>query len=124
LEELLSTKLRALYQRKKGRDLFDLRYAITKLECKTEKILESWEKYMKEENHTISRREFEISLEAKMESAQFICDMDVLIREGIGYDVPEAMEIARKKLIELILNNAISSLLKNIEFCVNRSLKY
>jgi len=29
LEELLGTKLRALYQRRKGRDLFDLAVALT-----------------------------------------------------------------------------------------------
>ncbi|MCX6336121.1 MAG: nucleotidyl transferase AbiEii/AbiGii toxin family protein [Bacteroidetes bacterium] len=102
LEELLSTKLRALYQRKKGRDLFDLWYAITKLDCKPENIVESWGKYMKEENHSISRREFELNLEAKMESAQFIGDINMLIREGIGYNVPDAMEIVRRELIELI----------------------
>ena len=31
-EELLGTKLRALYQRKKGRDLFDLHYALENLD--------------------------------------------------------------------------------------------
>lgn len=34
LEELLGTKLRALYQRKKGRDLFDLQKALTSTEVK------------------------------------------------------------------------------------------
>ena len=105
LEELLSTKLRALYQRKKGRDLFDLWYAITKLDCQPKKIIESWSKYMKEENHTVSRREFELNLDAKMQSAQFTGDMDFLIREGIEYDVPKAMEIVRKEIIELIQNS-------------------
>jgi len=57
---------------------------------------------MKEENHSISRREFELNLEAKMESAQFIGDINMLIREGIGYNVLDAMEIVRRELIELI----------------------
>lgn len=102
LEELLSTKLRALYQRKKGRDLFDLWYAVTKLDCQPKKIVESWKKYMKEENHSVSRREFELNLDAKMQSTQFTADMHFLIREGIDYAVPVAMEIVRKKIIELI----------------------
>ena len=37
-----------------------------------------------------------------MESAQFIGDINMLIREGIGYNVPDAMEIVRRELIELI----------------------
>ena len=102
LEELLSTKLRALYQRKKGRDLFDLWYAVTKLDCQPKKIVESWKKYMKEENHSVSRREFELNLDAKMQSAQFTGDMHFLIREGIDYTVPAAMELVRKEIIELI----------------------
>lgn len=102
IEELLSTKLRALYQRKKGRDLFDLWYAMTKLDCQPQKIVDGWKMYMKEENNSVSRREFELNLDAKMQSAQFTGDMDFLIRQGIDYNVPVAMEIVREKIIELI----------------------
>jgi len=38
-EEMLGTKLRALYQRKKGRDLFDLYHALTNLEMDTGQIV-------------------------------------------------------------------------------------
>ncbi len=47
LEELLATKLRALYQRKKGRDLFDLWYAAQKQAVDLERMyalfLEYWD---------------------------------------------------------------------------------
>ncbi len=46
LEELLSTKLRALYQRKKGRDLFDLYYALTNLDVDPKKLVAAYKKYM------------------------------------------------------------------------------
>ena len=42
----MGTKLRALYQRKKGRDLFDLHKGLTARECNVEKILECYRKYM------------------------------------------------------------------------------
>ena len=38
-EEMLGTKLRALYQRKKGRDLFDLFHALTNLDLDTSALI-------------------------------------------------------------------------------------
>ena len=45
-EELLGTKLRALYQRKKGRDLFDLYVALQRKEIDVDKVLQCYKKYM------------------------------------------------------------------------------
>jgi len=39
IEEMLSTKLNALYGRKKGRDLFDLYWALIYLDIDVEKLL-------------------------------------------------------------------------------------
>lgn len=101
VEELLSTKLRELYQRKKGRDLFDLWWALTELECNPEKIVEGWQVYMKEEGNKISRREFEMNLDEKMKSAQFMGDMGFLLRSGINYDADVAVKLVKEKIIEL-----------------------
>lgn len=79
LEELLSTKLRALYQRKNGKDLFDLWYALKQYSCNPEQIIEGWRIYMKEEGNSVSRREFEMNLDDKMGSAQFTGDMGFLL---------------------------------------------
>jgi predicted nucleotidyltransferase component of viral defense system len=43
--ELVSTKLRALYQRKKGRDLFDLWLALNELRLRPAEILECFPPY-------------------------------------------------------------------------------
>ena len=45
LNELLGTKVRALYQRKKGRDLFDLWYALVHCNCEPEQIIACFIKY-------------------------------------------------------------------------------
>ena len=45
-EEMLGTKLRALYQRKKGRDLFDLYYALTNLNLNTSDLINCYKEYM------------------------------------------------------------------------------
>ncbi len=45
-EELLSTKLRALYQRRKGEDLFDVWYAVDKGRANPLKLLDCFQRYM------------------------------------------------------------------------------
>ncbi len=45
-EELLGTKLKALYQRKKGRDLFDLYWALTHLDIDVEKVAHCYRVHM------------------------------------------------------------------------------
>lgn len=54
-EEMLGTKLKALYQRRKGRDLFDLAVAIERFpSLDTGRILECFEKYLTAEGLSIS----------------------------------------------------------------------
>jgi len=48
LDELLGTKLRALYQRKKGRDLFDLSMALTGGGVDPDRLLRCFKRCMKE----------------------------------------------------------------------------
>lgn len=61
LEELLGTKLRALYQRKKGRDLFDLWHALngSGRAPQADRLVEAFLKYMEAGGHPISRALFE-----------------------------------------------------------------
>lgn len=65
LDELMGTKLRALYQRRKGRDLFDIWYVVKKDLVDVEKIIEIFNKYCAYNNTKISREEFLKSLELK-----------------------------------------------------------
>lgn len=46
LDELLGTKMRALYQRKKGRDLFDLAVALRKTSVDAKRIVAAFSAYM------------------------------------------------------------------------------
>ena len=46
LDELLATKLRALYQRKKGRDLFDLAAALDSSTADSGRIVTAFSAYM------------------------------------------------------------------------------
>lgn len=90
-EEFLSTKLRALYQRKKGRDLFDLHYALENLDVDVGKIVECFHAYMEqEENRAPTAREFELNMEEKMKDEEFTGDITALLRPEIEYNHDDA----------------------------------
>ena len=62
LDELLGTKLRALFQRKKGRDLFDLWYAIEGRAVSPERVVACFELYMRAAGTRVTRAVFEENL--------------------------------------------------------------
>lgn len=102
LNELLATKLRALYQRKKGRDLFDLWYAMNNAEVNVDKLIQAFKYYMSEEGNEVTQKEFIENMEKKIEDADFRGDMNGLLRNGIAYDIDEAYEFVKKEILEKI----------------------
>ena len=80
IEELLGTKLRALYQRKKGRDLFDLSEAIARIPTLNPKeVLECFNQYLTHDGTSISRAEFEANLSEKIGDPIFLADVPKLL---------------------------------------------
>jgi len=81
LNELLATKLRALYQRKKGRDLFDLYYAHQNAELDYDEIIHCYNEYM---NFVVekppTKKQFLLNLEEKQNDSDFFGDTEALIR--------------------------------------------
>ena len=65
LDELLGTKLRALYQRKQGRDLFDLAVALKDGGSDPARIIEVFEAYMEHGGRRVSRAQFEENMIGK-----------------------------------------------------------
>jgi len=86
LNELLGTKMRALYQRKKGRDLFDLGLALDNPTADPDRIIESFLAYIAHENTRITRQAFEANLEAKLSDKNFISDIGPLLVTGFEWD--------------------------------------
>lgn len=99
---MLATKLRALYQRKKGRDLFDLWYAINNANVNVKKVIEAFKHYMNQEGNAITQKEFLENMEKKIEDADFSGDMNGLLRSGIAYDINEGYEFIKKEILENI----------------------
>jgi predicted nucleotidyltransferase component of viral defense system len=104
INELLGTKLRALYQRSKGRDLFDLDYARLHMELDTAQIIHCFKEYTKfaTGKRPPSKKEFLLNFEEKQNDTDFTGDMEALLRAGIKYNQEEASEWVVKELIEKI----------------------
>lgn len=101
LEELLATKLRALYQRRKGRDLFDLYWAMKNKQVDVEKIIHCYKTYMKFSVGTSpTQKHFLVNMQEKMEDKDFLLDIRSILKPGIQFDNNEAWKIVRKELIE------------------------
>ena len=99
LNELLATKLRALYQRRKGRDLFDLAVGLTSPSVDPDRVVHAFVEYMRHGNHSVSRAEFERNLQAKLGDPRFTADIGPLLANGFAWDIETAAEAVRTQLI-------------------------
>jgi predicted nucleotidyltransferase component of viral defense system len=103
IEELLSTKLKALYQRKKGRDLFDLYWALTQLNIDTEKIIHCYKIHIKNAvDKPPTQKQFLENMNEKIADKEFTEDIRLVLKQGIEYDNKVAWELVRKELVEKI----------------------
>jgi len=101
-EELLSTKLKALYGRKKGRDLFDLYYALTQIDIDVEKLLHCYKiHYEHAELKMPTAKQFMRNMEEKLSDTDFTNDIFTVLKPNVEYNNLEAWKLVRKKLIEV-----------------------
>ena len=101
LEELAGTKLRALYQRKKGRDLFDLYLALSTRELDAEKILECYRKYIEfVAERAPSYKEFVQNMELKLQDEEFLDDVQPLLHPEVELDPLQAWPLVYERLVE------------------------
>lgn len=101
IDEILGTKLRALYQRRKGRDLYDLYKALSVADVDADNVVLCYNEYMK---HTIgkppSKKEFQRNIELKMQDEDFLRDMHMLLRVGEQYDPQQAYGVVKSILLD------------------------
>jgi predicted nucleotidyltransferase component of viral defense system len=104
LEELLGTKLRAFYQRKKGRDLFDLAVALSRRpDLDRGKVIECFQRYMEAAGGRVSRAEFEANLDAKLADTAFHSDIrPLLATTGAEAEVFDVTEAARAVMTQFV----------------------
>ena len=102
VHELLGTKLRALYQRRKGRDLFDLAIALQLLDVDPERIVSAFAAYLGRGGLQISRQQFEENLAAKLADPNFNADIGPLLAAGYEWDPDAAAALVTAELISRI----------------------
>ena len=87
LDELLGTKLRALYQRRKGRDLFDMATALAQGNADPARIVAAFLRYMAEGGHRVTRAQFEENLLMKIGDTRFMSDLPPLLAARQNWDI-------------------------------------
>lgn len=102
LEELMATKLRALYQRRKGRDLFDLWFVSNKNLVDITKVIDIFYKYCLNDNRVIHKDIFHENLALKRENKDFQNDMNILLPGEVKWHFEDAFEY--------VLNNFINKI--------------
>lgn len=100
IEELLATKLRALYQRKQGRDLFDLDHALKNHKIAPEKITNGFAEYVKRGGHSITKGEYLKNVDGKLNEDEFQGDIVSLLRPEIQFRFAEGWRKVRATIIE------------------------
>jgi predicted nucleotidyltransferase component of viral defense system len=104
IHEMLGTKMRALFQRRRGRDLFDLCWALNlaKPPVDPAAIIESFQHYLRQEGGTAGRAEFIGILESHLADRGFCSDLDHLLRVGVAYDPQKAGSQVKTRLLSLL----------------------
>lgn len=104
IHEMLGTKMRAMFQRKRGRDLFDLYWALTKSPTPVDPaaVIASFQHYLKQEGTRAGRAEFIGILEGYLHDRGFCSDMQPLLRTDIPYDPQAAGKYVKTHLLNLL----------------------
>ena len=89
-EELFGTKLRALLQRRKNRDLFDLHEGYNKLLLEPGKVIECFQHYLALQGESISRAEAEERMLKKLEKS-LTEDIAPLLPTGVSFTDEDAL---------------------------------
>ena len=107
-EELLATKLRALLQRDKGRDLFDLAHSLEVFPTlKLPRVIQCFGHYLKNSGQMIGRAEAERRMFAKYANPTFLADVRPLLSASEAAKLDDAsikrrFEQVFSKLVEAI----------------------
>lgn len=99
LNELMATKFRALYQRSKGRDLYDLWLSLSELSADPDDIVRAFNHYNAFHGVNISRAEYQKNIFLKMKDVDFLSDAKKVLAESSNFDAQMAFELISEKLI-------------------------
>lgn len=123
-EELSGTKLRALLQRRKNRDLFDLHHGLDQLAMDRNKLIACFDHYLALEGKPITRAAAEQRMLEKL-TRSLIEDIAPLLPAGVRFnddDASQAFERVWKELIVRIKGDAWKLTDKALKNCGLRNI--
>jgi hypothetical protein len=88
-----------LYLRKKGRDLFDLWFALQKSDANADRIVNAFMVFMEASGSRVPRKQFEANMEAKMKDTAFRGDIAGLLRMNEAFDMDTAWKCVQERII-------------------------
>ncbi|HEY9100143.1 MAG TPA: nucleotidyl transferase AbiEii/AbiGii toxin family protein [Thiobacillus sp.] len=100
-EELFGTKLRALLQRRKNRDLFDLHHGLDQLAMDRDKLIACFDHYLALEGKPITRAVAEQRMLEKL-TRSLIEDIAPLLPAGVRFNDDDAVQAFERVWTELI----------------------
>ncbi len=102
LEELMATKLKALYQRRKGRDLFDWWYTLSNNMIDIKSTIPIFNEYCLHAEEEITRALFEKNMSLKKNHKDFSSDMHPLLPSNISWNFETAYDLIMSEVIAKI----------------------
>lgn len=99
IDELMATKLRALYQRRKGRDLFDLWHVAKNKMINLDRVLEIFVEYCNKDGLHFTKDEFLNNSESKRGHLDFQLDIRALLPAGSKWNFDEAHQFVVDNII-------------------------
>ena len=104
LDELVGTKVRALYQRLKGRDLFDVYTALITDKLNLNRVMTAYDCYLRfVASHAPTYKEFVLNMDEKMQNPEFLGDTTGLLRPGLTFDPQPAWEQVRDEIVSCLI---------------------
>jgi predicted nucleotidyltransferase component of viral defense system len=102
MDELIATKLRALYRRRKGRDLFDVWYVADRKLINLDQVFDIFYQYCSYNDVKLTGEDCLKNLELKKDHRDFHMDMSVLLPSKLHCNFDEAYQF--------VVDNVISRL--------------
>lgn len=102
LNELMGTKIRALYQRRKGRDLFDLWLVLKNNLIDIDTVLKVFLAHCNKDGQNVTRALFEKNLHEKIKFDDFRHDILGLLSDSSEWSFEHAYDMVKDNLICLL----------------------
>ncbi|MCK4609068.1 MAG: nucleotidyl transferase AbiEii/AbiGii toxin family protein [Gammaproteobacteria bacterium] len=99
IDELMGSKLRALYQRRKGRDLFDMWLMLEKGMIAIDEVIKVFMAHCQYSKQPITRAMFERNLFGKAENEDFRIEINNLITADTSWDFEKAYSAVLDEIV-------------------------